>query len=125
MSYVPGKMPLRMYWPRPSLTAVCIAFVPVLVSVTVAPGRTPPLESWMVPRMVPVVDPWPSAVVLASSSAQRVGRRRRNCRGNRGMCSALTVYSPRANVPKMSEPGARRRDSDQIWTSGGQICPGH
>ena len=28
-----------------SLTVDCAAFVPALVSVTVAPGRTPPLES--------------------------------------------------------------------------------
>ena len=72
MSYVPGKMPLRMYWPRASLTPVCIAFAPSLVRVTVAPGRTPPLESWMVPRMVPVVEPWAQAWVVVSSSTQSV-----------------------------------------------------
>ena len=62
-----GNRPASRYWPRSSLTAVCTRLVPVLVTVTVAPGRTPPLGSWTVPRMVAVVEPCANAVVLVSS----------------------------------------------------------
>src|SRR5712692_4182616 len=40
---------------------VCAAVVPSLVSVTVAPGRTPPLASSTCPRSVAVVEAWAPA----------------------------------------------------------------
>jgi hypothetical protein len=54
-SYVAGKRPVNMYPPRSSVTAVRTALVPMSVSVTVAPGTTPPVVSSTVPRSVAVV----------------------------------------------------------------------
>jgi hypothetical protein len=34
----------------------------------VAPGSTPPLESWMFPRMLAVVEPWPNTGAVESNS---------------------------------------------------------
>jgi hypothetical protein len=45
--------------------------VALLVSVTVAPGSTAPLESWTVPRTVDVVDVWAN---VGATEAIRISR---------------------------------------------------
>jgi len=65
---VPGNTTKR-YPPLSSETVVATAFVPLFVRVMVAPGSTPPLLSWTVPRRVAVVEDWAKAAVLSARRA--------------------------------------------------------
>ena len=78
---MPGNKPEKRYCPRSSLTVVCTARVPVLVIVTFAPGRTPPLVSSTVPRTVAVVD-WPKVGVVVSNHATQAAAKPRTTRKN-------------------------------------------
>jgi len=69
--YVPGNVTKR-YAPLSSVTVVATDFVPLFVRVTVAPGSTPPLLSWTVPRRVAVVEDWAKAAVLRVRRVPRV-----------------------------------------------------
>ena len=60
-SYRPAGRPPISYRPWPLLTAVRTPPVPVMLTVTVTPGNTPPLSSAIVPLMVP--RPWPAPLV--------------------------------------------------------------
>jgi len=69
--YVPGNVTKR-YEPLSSVTVVAVDFVPLFVKVTVAPGSTPPLLSWTVPRSVAVVEDWAKAAVLRARRVPKV-----------------------------------------------------
>src|ERR1700722_2538404 len=83
MRYVPGCNDGALKSPAELLSVWKATLVAVLVTVTLTFGRTAPVLSVMVPRMVPVAPVWPKATLTATTlSATRAINPKRQIRLN-------------------------------------------
>src|SRR5262245_60376029 len=134
----PGSSAARLYTPTVSsgitkspvsfVIAVLLIFVPALVTVTLTPGKTAPLGSLTVPRIVPRKD-WPNAIV-----GSKTNNRTKMVRLNRLISPPLRSFhggmvetiAMEVWIHEASELGMRTRRTE-LWLSphGVAIFSGH